>query len=248
MPNELLLILVGAAAAGFVQGLSGFAFGMVSMSLWVWWLEPRLIAVLVVFGSLTGQGIAALAERSRAPWSALAPYLLGGVIGIPLGVLLLPALDPNLFKLLLGLILTVWCPVMLLAGRMPRLQRGGRVADGLAGAAGGFMGGLGGLTAVIPTLWCTLRGLDKDEQRSIIQRFNLVTLGITMAAYLASGVIDNHTASLLPAVALALLLPHLLGARLYRHLSQQRFRQIVLALLSLSGLAMLLAAIAARVA
>lgn len=35
MPNELLLILVGAAAAGFVQGLSGFAFGMVSMSFWV---------------------------------------------------------------------------------------------------------------------------------------------------------------------------------------------------------------------
>ena len=41
---------LGAAVAGFVQGLSGFAFGMVSMSFWAWALDPRLAAALAVFG------------------------------------------------------------------------------------------------------------------------------------------------------------------------------------------------------
>src|SRR5256885_4262412 len=74
---------------------------------------------------------------------------------------------------LLGGMLVLWCPVMLLSARLPRLARGGQVADGAVGLAGGVMGGLGGFTGTLPTLWCTLRGYPKDEQRSVIQNFNL---------------------------------------------------------------------------
>ena len=53
----MLVVVLGAAVAGFVQGLSGFAFGMVAMSFWAWVLEPQLAAVLSVFGSLTGRSL-----------------------------------------------------------------------------------------------------------------------------------------------------------------------------------------------
>src|SRR5687768_167494 len=44
---ELLLpVVLGAALAGFVQGLSGFGFGLTAMALWAWTLEPRLAAAL----------------------------------------------------------------------------------------------------------------------------------------------------------------------------------------------------------
>jgi hypothetical protein len=36
----------GAAIAGLVQGISGFAFAMVAMSIWVWGVEPQLAAVM----------------------------------------------------------------------------------------------------------------------------------------------------------------------------------------------------------
>jgi hypothetical protein len=71
--------------AGFVQGLSGFAFGMVAMSFWAWVLEPQLAAVLSVFGSLTGRSLrpspcganftgsrccpSSLADWSAFPWA-----------------------------------------------------------------------------------------------------------------------------------------------------------------------------------
>ena len=54
MDSVLLIVALGAVAAGFVQGLSGFGFGMVAMSFWAWTLEPRLAAVLAVCGALTG--------------------------------------------------------------------------------------------------------------------------------------------------------------------------------------------------
>ena len=46
MEAPLLWIVVGAATAGFVQGLTGFGFGLVAMSFWAWVLDPRLAAVL----------------------------------------------------------------------------------------------------------------------------------------------------------------------------------------------------------
>ena len=51
MDSMYLVIALGAAVAGFVQGLSGFAFGMVAMSFWAWVLPPQEAAALSVFGS-----------------------------------------------------------------------------------------------------------------------------------------------------------------------------------------------------
>ena len=134
---------------------------------------------------------------------------------------------------------------MLFSQRLPRIDVGGRIADAIAGLAGGVMGGIGGFTGAIPTLWCTLRGLDKDAQRAIIQNFNLATLAATMAGYIATGAVTHEMLPLLPVVALALLVPALIGARVYVGLSAAAFRNLVLALLSLSGLAMLASALPA---
>jgi hypothetical protein len=117
------------------------------------------------------------------------------------------------------------------------------LADGVAGAVGGFMGGIGGFTGVVPTLWCTLRGMAKNEQRAIVQNFNLAALAFTMAGYVATGLVTRDMWPLLPLVAVALLVPSLIGARVYVGLSDLAFRRLVLSLLSLSGVAMLVAAV-----
>ena len=144
-----------------------------------------------------------------------------------------------MFKLIFGLILVITCPLMLILPRLPKVTAGGRLADGLAGLGGGFMGGIGGFTGIIPTLWCTLRGMEKEQQRAVIQNFNLAALSVTMAAYVATGAVTNDMLPIMPVVAIALLIPSLLGARIYIGLSERAFRHIVLSLLSLSGLAML---------
>ena len=238
-----LYVVAGAALAGFVQGLSGFGFSLTAMSLWAWTLEPRLAVALAVFGGLSGQLFSAASVRRGFSLQRLLPFLLGGLAGLPLGLVLLPRLDVPLFKGLLGLLLVVICPLLFFAARLPRLRHGGRVGDGLAGAAGGFMGALGGFTGVVPTLWCTLRGFDKDAQRSVIQNFNLAMLLATFASYLATGIV---TSAMLPLFALmvpAVLLPSLLGARLYVGISEAAFRRVLLALLTASGAALLAAAL-----
>jgi uncharacterized membrane protein YfcA len=238
-PVVVALVVLGAAVGGFVQGLSGFAFSMVALSIWAWAVEPRLAAAMAVFGGLTGQVLAAVTVRRGFDLKRLLPFLAGGVVGIPIGVALLPHLDVTRFRVLFGSLLVTWCPVMLMARRLPHLQAGGRWADGVVGATGGVMGGLGGFTGAVPTLWCTLRGFDKDAQRAIIQNFNLAALAMTMASYLACGVITRDMLPMFAIVAPAMLLPALLGARLYIGISEAAFRKIVLSLLTASGVALL---------
>jgi uncharacterized membrane protein YfcA len=243
MDSIYFIVALGAVVAGFVQGLSGFAFGMVAMSFWAWALEPRLAAVLAVFGALTGQVIAAVSVRRGFDVQRLLPFVLGGLAGVPVGVWLLPRLDVDAFKAMLGGLLVLWCPAMLMAKKLPRIRRGGRLADGAVGLAGGVMGGIGGFTGTLPTLWCTLRGFDKDAQRAVIQNFNLSMLAVTMATYFATGIVTREMLPMFAIVAPAMLVPTLLGARLYVDISEARFRQVVLGLLTVSGVVLLAAAL-----
>ncbi len=239
MESMYLVVVLGAVVAGFVQGLSGFAFGLVAMSFWAWALEPRLAATLSVFGALLGQIVAVTTVRRGLDLRLLLPFVLGGLAGIPLGVALLPHLDMDRFKATLGALLVLWCPAMLLARRLPRITAGGRIADGAAGLAGGVLGGIGGFTGTLPTLWCTLRGYGKDTQRAVIQNFNLSMLLVTMGIYLATGIVTREMLPLFAVVAPAMLVPTLLGARLYVGISEARFRQVVLGLLTASGVGLL---------
>lgn len=196
-----------------------------------------------VFGALTGQLLAAFTVRRKYHLATVLPFLLGGIVGIPIGVSILPRLDVHLFKLCLGFVLVIWCPIMLFSSRIPPIRRGGRLADAVVGAIGGIMGGIGGFTGIAPTLWCTLRGFDKDKQRVVIQNFNLGALLVTMAVYVGTGIITRDMLPMFAIVAPAMLIPTLLGTRVYIGISDIAFRRIVLTLLTCSGVAMLVAAI-----
>lgn len=238
----ILIVAIGAALAGFVQGLSGFGFGLTAMSLWAWTLEPKLAASLSLFGALVGQLLAAVTVRRGWDLKTLLPFIVGGIAGLPLGLYLLPRLDVPLFKATLGAMLVIICPLMFFAGRLPRV-RGGAAGDALAGAAGGVMGGLGGFTGVVPTLWCTVRGFDRDAQRAVIQNFNLSMQIVTFGSYLATGILEPRMLPMLAVVAPAVLLPVLLGARVYLGISDIAFRKVVLGLLFASGIALLAASV-----
>ena len=233
------MIAVGAVIAGFVQGLSGFAFSLVATSIWAWGVDPKLAAACAIFGGFSGQVMAAFRVRRGFDWMVLLPYLIGAAVGIPIGISLLPLLDVNLFKVVLGGMLVVWCPLMLFARHLPRVTAGGRVADGAAGLLGGVCGGIGGFTGVVPTLWCTLRGMEKDVQRSVIQNFNMAALAFTLIGYIWTGTITREMLPMFAVVLVAMAVPVILGARLYIGISEATFRKIVLTLLTASGVALL---------
>lgn len=232
-----LLVLAGAVAAGFVQGLSGFAFALLATVFWSPSLPPQVTAPLIAACSLAGQLLSI-----RSVWASLdlrraAPMVLGGVAGVPLGVAMLPLLDPNLFRGAVGVLLVLYCPAMLMARRLPRV-RGGAWGDAAAGWAGGVMGGIGGLSGPAPTLWCVMRGWDRDTQRAVFQTFLVVAQTMALGGYVATGAFTAEVGRLAAWVLPCALGPSFLGTLLYARISAEAFRRVVLILLFLTGLAL----------
>ena len=232
--------MLGAAIGGFVQGLTGFAFGLTALAFWAWVLEPRIAGPLVVLGSLLGNMFSLHRARGGFEMKRIAPLLVGGLIGVPLGVLLLRHLNADVFKLGVGILIVIYCPVVLLSHRLPALARLGRTSDVVAGVASGVMSGLSGLGGSISTLWCTLRGWDRDALRATFQSFNFMVQIATFIVYVFSGVLSAELWRTFAIVGPVLVVPAFLGGRLYGHFSDVMFRRVVLTLLTVSGVVLIL--------
>ena len=148
-----LVVATGAAAGGFAQGLTGFAFSLVALSFWARALPPQTAAPLAVFGALLGQ-IASLASFSRRVRLGKIPAARDQRrLGVPLGVFFLRSADPQRFRLAVGVPLTFYCLFTLLVRDPTVVTRGGRSLDAAFGLIGGVFGGLGGMASFMPAIW-----------------------------------------------------------------------------------------------
>lgn len=221
--------------AGFVQGLAGFAIGLVAMPFWSSRMSPQVAAPLVALCSLAGQVL-----TLRSVWRALdvrraAPMIAAGLVGIPIGVWLLPMIDASRFRFWVGALLCVYCPAMLLVPRLPPLIWGGRWADAAAGTLGGVMGGLAGLAGPAPTLWMTLRAWPRDTQRGMIQAFLIVIQAASLLTFASAGLLTPVFWHLAIWTVPVVLIPALVGSAIYGRFSPDGFRRLVLGLLGLTG-------------
>ncbi|RZG73803.1 sulfite exporter TauE/SafE family protein [Acinetobacter wuhouensis] len=231
-----IIFILGAMIAGFVQGLTGFAFALIAMSFWIWVLPPQLAAPLVVFASLWSHIISLSKEQKlQLPFSLALPYIIAGLIGVPLGTYLLNLIDGHTFKIILGLFLIIWCPIMFFAPEFPRIQKLGKVADSGIGFIGGILGGLGGFCGAAPSAWLMLKNLPKAQQRYILRHFNFAIQLFTILIYLWHGNIEKTHLPYFGLIILTVSVPALIGAQLFYKISEKQFKYLVLSLLFASG-------------
>src|SRR5882672_12446190 len=70
---ELPIFLLATFAGALVAGLSGFAFGLVAASLWLYILSPAQTATLIVAFGLIVQGYSVWKLRRALDWRRLCP-------------------------------------------------------------------------------------------------------------------------------------------------------------------------------
>lgn len=229
--------LVVAAAAffgAFVSGLTGFAFGLVVLGAWLHVIPPAVAGPMVVICGVLSQGISFATVRRHVDVGRLWPFLVGGLIGIPLGVALLAHVDPGLFKRALGVFLILTAGYQLF-GRAAVVHFGGKPADGAVGFIGGVMSGLAGLSGAVPTVWAMLRGWPKEQARAVYQPFNMVIMGTTLVGFYVSGVLNGEHLHYALVTAPCVVVGAAIGLNAYRWLDAELFRRIVLFLLLASG-------------
>ena len=237
--GDIALVVAGAAAAGFANGLSGTGYALVSLGFWLHAMSPVTAAPLVAFCSVCGHLQSLPRIWKGVIWSRLWPFLLGGLIGVPIGTALLAHVQVKPLKIAVGLLLISYCAWMAFVRRPPVVLAGGRVADATAGFGGGLLGGMASVSGPIPVIWVQLRGWNMLAQRGINQPYNMSVLAFSLVTAAIAGFIDR-TFFLWAAITLPVtLIGAHAGLRLYGRINDVQFRWIILGLLGLSGVTLI---------
>src|SRR5947199_712241 len=168
-PFELPIFLVATFAGALVAGLSGFAFGLVAASIWLYILTPLQTATLIVAFGLIVQGYSVWKLRGALDWKKFWPFVTGAALGVPAGVSILTWANPAHVRAGVGAFLVLYSLYALFRPAIAPIKAGGAVADAGIGFLNGVLGGMTGLAGILVTLWCGLRGWPKDVQRTVFQ-------------------------------------------------------------------------------
>ena len=237
--DTMAVLWLGALVGGIAAGGSGFAFALAASSIWLHRIDPLHSAIMC-----TGCGVllhlsTLWPQRRHIEVGRLWPFIVGGLAGVPIGVHFLAFTDGNVLKLVLGLFLIVFGLYAFIAPRLHTISVGGRGADAAIGFIGGILGGVGGYSGVLPTIWTQLRGWPKEIARGVYQPYIIIIQGITLAGIIFV-TLDRQGLVLMLAVLPPLLLGTWIGWQLYGRLNERRFRQILAVLLMGSGLTLVL--------
>jgi uncharacterized protein len=236
---DLLLFAAGTFAAALVTGVAGFAFGIVAAAAWLHFLPPAQTTALIVAYGLIVQGVSVWKLRRSIQLTRLLPFLLGGALGVPIGVELLHGIPPGALRLSVGIVLIVFSLYSLMRPQFAPVTAG-KAADGVIGMLNGVIGGATGLAGIVVTIWCTLPGWPRDEQRTVFQPVGVWVFLMTGLWLGSMGMLGADTLRLFMIGLPLLLAGTWVGLGLYSRLDEAGFRKVVLGLLLISGLALVM--------
>jgi uncharacterized membrane protein YfcA len=236
---NLTIFLTATFASALVAGLSGFAFGLIAASLWLYVISPLQTATLIIAFGLLVQGYSVWKLRHALDWNRLWPFVIGAALGVPIGVTILAWANPAHVRVGVGIFLVLYSLYTLSRPAIKPIKTGGSLADAAIGFLNGVLAGVTGLAGILVTIWCGLRGWPKDQQRAVFQPVAVAIFAMSAAWLGARVAISAETIRLFLFGLPVLLAGNWLGLKLYGQVNETTFRKIVLSLLLLSGAALI---------
>jgi uncharacterized protein len=241
--EPMIMIAAGAAvfAAALASSIGGFAFSaLVGVALLHLYRDPVAVTAMVFCCSIAAQAYGVWALRRQIEWRSLVPYLVGGLVTVPLGVYLLKITPVSVFALCLGLVAMSY-PLWQIFGRELRLPLDTRHGDGAVGAVAGLLGGLTGAPSLLMCMWCNMRGWSKERQRALYQPY-ILAMQIVAIACLGATAPSRIPLESLIFMPLSLVAAYL-GFAIFRRLTTPQFNVVFQGLLIAAGVSLLTHAI-----
>lgn len=235
---DYLFLIAGAFAGGFVNGFSGTGTALFSLAFFLAVLSPlhavALAAVLSVFSGF--QGAWEVRHNIAAQWRRILILSLPGVLGVPVGIQLLNRVDATSLKWLVALLLVFYGGYFGFRKALPSLQIYKPVSHAVVGGIGGILGGLASLSGSLPSIFLSMFDWPRTEIRALLQAYNVIVLSTVVVGLALAGAFENN----LSAVAICLPIGFVaarLGIAVFRRVSDQLYRRLLILMCLLSGLA-----------
>lgn len=238
LTSHLPAILLVFFLAGTVKGVTGMGLPTVAMGLLSLWLTPVQATALLALPSLLTNLQQAWGAHTGALLQRLWPMLAGIVVGTWAGAGLLTGHDPGAARLGLAILLVLYA-LLGLTHWQPALPPHRQAACGpLAGIATGILTGATGVFVLPSVPYLGALRLPRD---ALVQAlglcFGTATLALTFAlAARGAWPVDSLPIALAVLMLVPTVIGMLIGVRLRRYLSAERFRSVFFLTLLVLGL------------
>lgn len=229
----VFLMFLIVLLAGIVSGLAGFGSAIVSVPVLMVLMPPRIVVPVVQLISSTIH-VFVLAEAWRSlNLRRIWPVILAGVSSVPLGTYFLLLLDASTLRMLVGGTVLLCALAMLLGWQRP--VRREKLMLVLVGLVSGVLNGSTGMGGPPVILFLTNQDVEKQSFR-VNLIFYFACLGVvSLISQYVGGLMTAEVIKSWLMLAPAAILGTWLGIKLSKRTDQQRFRQITLGILMLTG-------------
>lgn len=226
--SATLLVVAGTFfIAGAVKGVIGLGLPTVSLALLTVAFDlPTAMALLLVPSFVTNLWQSAVGGNARGILHRLWPFLLMATVTVWIGVGALTRLDASLLTALLGALLVTYSVVNLGGMRLTIPTRHELWAGPLIGSANGVLTGMTGSFVVPGVMFLQAIGLSRDVLiQAMGMLFTVSTLALAAALQQANLLTAGHGA-VSGAAVLPAIVGMMVGQRVRKSLSEQRFRAV----------------------
>lgn len=241
--DAILFLVAGAIAGGFINGLSGTGTALFALGFYLVVLDPvSAVAVVAAMSVVAGaQGLWVVRSEIGAQPKRVLRFLLPGLLGVPLGLMLLKILDATSLRIAIASLLILYGGYFGCRASLPAFSRRTPLIDGLVGLTGGVLGGAAAVSGAIPAMWVSLRPWTKSETRAVLQSFNMAVLGTTVSLLFLNGAYDRAVIDALLITVPCGLIAAQIGIAVFRRLSDLMFRRLLILLTLMMGVGILVA-------
>ncbi len=233
-PLVLALFYLVVIVGGAIQGLTGFGFGLVTVPIFIIFMEPRMVVPMdLIHGTL--QPLIILFDTYKSlQFKRILPLMIAGICGLPLGAVVLQTLDGVVLKLIIGLLIVVF-GVAFLSGFQHKAKKE-RIAFLPIGFISGLLNSSTALSGPPIILFFTNQGLTKQVFRANIVGYFIVLNLSTYPVFIYNGLLTTETVKYALILMPGMLAGVFTGIKLASKINEQVFRRIALIVVIIAGL------------
>jgi len=237
--------LVAAAlivlAASVVKGTTGFGFALVATPLLLLLWEPLVMVPVLIPASTVANILIITQNRHRLEWGRVAPMAAAGVLGIPLGTVILFIVPSTTLKIGVALVVLASATILMTGARVNISRE--RVASSVAGFISGLLLASTTISGPPVTLFLINQRWPKDTFRTSLALFFLSLESFAIVSLAVSGILTVSTFVVSIAMWPSVLLGYAMAIRLLPHISQEAFLRIATVVVMAAGVLALVTAV-----
>ena len=234
---ETIAIIFIVLVAAFLQGLTGFGFGLIALPLLGFFLDIKTSVPLMVLLAVLISLYLTVRLRKSINYKSTFILMVASLAGIPLGVYALKSISTQGLSLCVGVIMVAFTSYQFLA--KPRPRHFGTPITALAGFVSGVLGGSLGVGGPPVIVYTAMQPWSKDQAKATLACFFAVSGLAIIVGQAVSGMITGAVMHLYALSLPALVAGIYLGTQTYKHISDHGYRKLAFALVFLLGCMML---------